>query len=409
MHLRFALAPALVLALAAQAGAVNVVIDYSYDSYNFFGAGNPDGPAAGEKARAALDEVARYYSEILLDTFSEIRTPNPLASSAFNGVATWAWDMTFTHPATGGSVTLSDQVIAADEYRIYAGGRSIAGTTLGIGGPGGYGWSQGGNGGFFTSAEVDQINAISDSFSQAVESRGEPAGQFAAWGGSVTFDSDSSADWHWDWTTDVGTFKDDFYSVVIHEVGHALGLGTASEWYALISGGSFLGSNAYAANGNSYPAAIGGHWGYGVDSTILGTSITQEASLDPDVTSGTRKYLTALDAAAMQDIGWEVATIAPPMGGDPLLGDYNNDGLVDAADYTVWRDNVGQPAGTLPNDATGAAVGSGQYLLWRDNYGTSAGLSPSAAPEPSAATFAGLLLATLLRTRRVTQPRSRRA
>lgn len=54
-------------------------------------------------------------------------------------------------------------------------------------------------------------------------------------------------------------------------------------------------------------------------------------------------------------------------------GDYNEDGVVDAADYTVWRDSVGQPLGTLPNDPTlgssTSTIGSIQYQIWRDNYG----------------------------------------
>lgn len=56
-----------------------------------------------------------------------------------------------------------------------------------------------------------------------------------------------------------------------------------------------------------------------------------------------------------------------------LPGDFNDDGFVDAADYTVWRDGLGV-------DFVAA-----DYLVWRDNYGASAGLatSGSAAPEPS--------------------------
>ena len=34
-----------------------------------------------------------------------------------------------------------------------------------------------------------------------------------------------------------------------------------------------------------------------------------------------------------------------------LPGDYNQDGIVNAADYTVWRDNLGSPD-SLPNDTS---------------------------------------------------------
>lgn len=66
-----------------------------------------------------------------------------------------------------------------------------------------------------------------------------------------------------------------------------------------------------------------------------------------------------------------------------LNGDYNNDGAVDAADYTVWRDNLGQPEGTLPNDSDGGVIGEDQYTTWSGNYGlTAAAASATAIPEP---------------------------
>jgi hypothetical protein len=67
-------------------------------------------------------------------------------------------------------------------------------------------------------------------------------------------------------------------------------------------------------------------------------------------------------------------------------GDYNNNGAVDAADYTVWRDNVGGTA-TLPNDSIGGTIDVDQYNAWRANFGAmgaGAGSSASAVPEPSA-------------------------
>ena len=68
-------------------------------------------------------------------------------------------------------------------------------------------------------------------------------------------------------------------------------------------------------------------------------------------------------------------------------GDYNNDWVVDAADYTVWRDNVGEE-GTLLNDVDGGVIGQAQYQTWRANYGAN-GLADApesaAVPEPAAA------------------------
>lgn len=88
--------------------------------------------------------------------------------------------------------------------------------------------------------------------------------------------------------------------------------------------------------------------------------------------------------------------VGPPI--TILAGDFNDDGIVNAADYTLWRDNEGGPAGSLGiNDTVGGVIGAGQYDLWRDHYGEtdiameSAGLV--AAPEPTACVLIGMLLA----------------
>ena len=67
-----------------------------------------------------------------------------------------------------------------------------------------------------------------------------------------------------------------------------------------------------------------------------------------------------------------------------LPGDYNEDGVVNAADYTVWRDHIGAPAGTLPNDANGGPIGPAQYDTWKENYGSTASTSAmNVVPEPT--------------------------
>ena len=85
-----------------------------------------------------------------------------------------------------------------------------------------------------------------------------------------------------------------------------------------------------------------------------------------------------------------------------LAGDYNADGVVDAADYSVWRDNLGASEGTLVNDVSGGIIGTAQYDAWRSNYGATAAVSLAATsvPEPSAATILSLLLSSALVQRR---------
>jgi hypothetical protein len=68
-----------------------------------------------------------------------------------------------------------------------------------------------------------------------------------------------------------------------------------------------------------------------------------------------------------------VVTAAPRA---PLVGDYNRDGLVDAADYVAWRNTRGQMV-TMPFDgADGSGNGTvdeADYGVWRANFGRTAG------------------------------------
>ncbi|MCA9240325.1 MAG: autotransporter-associated beta strand repeat-containing protein, partial [Planctomycetales bacterium] len=75
---------------------------------------------------------------------------------------------------------------------------------------------------------------------------------------------------------------------------------------------------------------------------------------------------------------------------DTLAGDYNADGRVDAADYTVWRDTLGTTGVNLPADSDGnEVVGQEDYLTWRGNYGREL---PVAVPVVSAPVPNSMLL-----------------
>lgn len=80
-------------------------------------------------------------------------------------------------------------------------------------------------------------------------------------------------------------------------------------------------------------------------------------------------------------------------------GDYNDDGTVDAADYTVWRDNLGSTV-ALPNDPTSGTVSVDDYDVWKANFGLSAGGGSVAIPEPSAILLSYLAFAIGIVARR---------
>jgi hypothetical protein len=79
-------------------------------------------------------------------------------------------------------------------------------------------------------------------------------------------------------------------------------------------------------------------------------------------------------------------------------GDFNNDDVVDAADYTTWRDNLGATDETgINGNGDGAnGVDAADYDLWKTNFGvpgSGAVAVSGAVPEPTSALllFGGLL------------------
>ncbi len=81
-----------------------------------------------------------------------------------------------------------------------------------------------------------------------------------------------------------------------------------------------------------------------------------------------------------------------------LEGDYNGDGVVDAADYTVWRDSLGQAGANLPADGNGdGQVSEADYFVWRErfgdvaaSFGATGAVDAAAVPEPAAGVLAFL-------------------
>jgi autotransporter-associated beta strand protein len=81
-------------------------------------------------------------------------------------------------------------------------------------------------------------------------------------------------------------------------------------------------------------------------------------------------------------------------------GDYNQDGIVDAADYTVWRDTLGQSGTGLAADGNqNDQIDAGDYDVWRAHFGQTVGSGSGASanttvPEP--ATLEMLLMGMLV-------------
>jgi hypothetical protein len=96
----------------------------------------------------------------------------------------------------------------------------------------------------------------------------------------------------------------------------------------------------------------------------------------------------------------EYVGVAP----DVLPGDYNDDNVVNAADYTRWRDRLGSTA-VLPNDPTPGVVDQSDYDRWVANFGDtggagSLGANGAAVPEPATLALGALAYAAAWPIRR---------
>lgn len=259
---------------------VQIQFDYSQDENGFF-----DDP----ERRAVLEFAAQSVVSQLHDELAGI---SPDADNS--------WSIDFTNPSNSGRVTINNPTISENTLVVFVGARDIS--ALAFAGPGSYSASG------------------SDEWLDLVMSRGQvgtfasPATDFAPWGGSITFDADRN--WHFGVTTDgLGSNEHDFFSVAAHELGHVLGIGTSDSWERFVTGRvftpTFSGAHTvaeYDVGSAKVPLHDYAHFDEGLKEG------DQEVAMDPSIRAGTRKPFTALDFAALADIGWEVDAA---IGGNP--------------------------------------------------------------------------------------------
>jgi hypothetical protein len=142
-------------------------------------------------------------------------------------------------------------------------------------------------------------------------------------------------------------------------------------------------------NGEEYLDLVFNEWwtDEDVDADALGEALVRAFKGEHDIAVSWGEF-SDLIAATLTDGGLELE-IAMPF----LLGDYNRDGSVDAADYVAWRKTLGNSVATAGMGADGnhnGIIDMGDYAMWRAHLGAvmPSGAGSAAVPEPTAVILA---------------------
>lgn len=316
--------------------------DYSLDQSGFFN--NPE-------HRAALEQAGFAITNQLNDTLAAIA---PGGSNS--------WTVSVTDPVSGQVKTIANPTIATDEILVYATAGNLPGKELAATGATSY------------SAKG------STTFVNTVTHRGQSTTitESSPWGGIVSFDTATS--WYFfTGTRDANEY--DFTTVAEHELMHILGFGSGNpEFNQFVSGGFYRGPNAMKTASGPIAVVADPDHGSQPDHWAPGTrSYGHEPIMLGDLPPGTARTVTALDLAALADLGWEVDLIpgsisSPPVSGSlgPIIG-YDSSG---SPLYTVQQ----PPSPLIPNAspnvnagpmvvAVGAAGGSPPTVTGYDSKG----------------------------------------
>jgi hypothetical protein len=97
---------------------------------------------------------------------------------------------------------------------------------------------------------------------------------------------------------------------------------------------------------------------------------------------GVEYDVTPVDLQVMDVLGYNLV----------VPGDYNGNGIVDAADYTVWRDSLGSMTNLAADGNGNGVIDAGDYDVWKMHFGQTAGGGgaggAAGVPEPSTGLFA---------------------
>jgi sugar lactone lactonase YvrE len=195
-----------------------------------------------------------------------------------------------------------------------------------------------------------------------------------------------------------------------------LGMGIAADgtiYVATISGGLTSSSSSVVevnpATGNRLTVSsssvgsgpeLAGIRGLTIDAAhnLFVVDVDLDAVLRVDRVSGNRTVTS--DGSTGAGTTFDMPDPIAVVGMLQLAGDYNENHVVDAADYVVWRNLLGTTT-PLPGDVTSGLVSEDDYDVWRMNFGRSVpGGAAAAVPEPGTTLWAAGLFVAFLSQRR---------
>ncbi len=289
--------------------AIDIIFDYSYDSNNWF----------GDEQRYIMDQVAYVYeSRLGSESFAGYRPNEDL------GLSTVSASLALTNPSTAaslnitvGSTTADGNVIGRqDELVIFLGARThgfSSSSVLATAGPTGSSWS------YSDATEASTFGARLSSKNNSTNF--EPLAGSSQVNSAQSFYFDTDLTTHDDLVTGAGANLTDFYSVMVHEIGHVMGfIGNFSQaWAANSSGGFWTGQNAkdeYGDGTQDIPLYDDAHWDLPTDEPPSNSGDLVPGSVKcachpsmlPTIGRGTRTSFTDLDFALLKDLGYSISS-----------------------------------------------------------------------------------------------------
>jgi hypothetical protein len=255
--------------------SVTVRFDYSLDTSGFF---------ADAERRAALQRAADSITSQIGDSLWAISP---------NGSNTWT--ATVYNPINSGITSFPGLTVGTNEIVIFVAGGALSGGALGLAGGGAYS----------ASGSQPWLDTIRTRGQSGVDSGTD----YVTWGGMIGFNS--TVRWNFSQNPPAAN-QYDFQSVATHELMHIFGFGLGNRSFTrYASSGWYTGPNVRSLGYNIRMDGDGGSDGADHFASA-GTTGGVVSVMNSAIMMGDRKGMTALERAALRDIGWAPPSPAAP-------------------------------------------------------------------------------------------------